>query len=367
MPVSTWAYVLAFAASLLLSGLLTPLMVRLALRRGVLDVPGDHKTHVNPVPYLGGLAILLAFSGAVMVAGFVYRPPNGLTQLAILLGVALLLSVVGLLDDVKGLTATSRLLVEITAGVAVWMVGSGVAFAPHGWMNLIITVVWIVGITNALNMLDNMDGLSAGVAVIAAATFFLIAALNGQYLVAALAAAVAGCALGFLRHNFHPARIYMGDAGSLFLGFVLAVLGLRLRLLDTSQILAAFVPILVLGVAIFDAALVVANRLRHGLNPMLGGRDHTSHRLVFIGIPVPVAVTLIYGGAIALSWLSVIVSRLDVVSGLLLIGFVVCVGVFFAVLLSAVPVYDNSKKRLAMLRVVREHEHEPPPEHRQIA
>ena len=367
MPVGGWGYLGAFVASLVLAGLLTPLMLRFALRRGVLDVPGDHKSHSSPVPYLGGVAILLAFAGAVMVAGLLHRPVGGLDALAIVLGIGLLLSLVGLFDDLRGLGAGSRLLVEAGAGVAVWAVGSGAHITDQPLLNLLITVLWVVGITNAFNMLDNMDGLSAGTAVVASGAFFAIAVLNNQYLVAALAAAVAGCALGFLRHNFHPAKIYMGDAGSMFLGFMLAVLGLRLRLVNTPPLIAALVPVVVLGVPVFDATLVIVNRIRHGVNPMRGGRDHTSHRLVFVGVPVPVAVTLIYGAAVSLGWLAAILARVDFASGLLLGTFILAVGVFFALLLSVVPVYENSRQRSAMLRVVRQHEHEPPPEQRQIA
>src|SRR3954447_7758722 len=126
--------------------------------------------------------------------------------------------------------------------------------------DLLITIVWVVGVTNAFNLLDNMDGLSAGVAALGALTFFVLAVLNGQYLVAALAVAVAGCAVGFLRHNFHPAKIYMGDAGSLFLGFLLSVIGLRLRLPDAPQLTALFVPVVVLGIALFDTSLVTVAR-----------------------------------------------------------------------------------------------------------
>jgi UDP-GlcNAc:undecaprenyl-phosphate GlcNAc-1-phosphate transferase len=175
---------------------------------------------------------------------------------------------------------------------------------------------------------------------------------------AAQAAGTAGCAAGFLRHNFHPARIYMGDAGSLFLGYLLAVIGLKITLLGTPPVVAAFVPVLVLGVPILDTTLVSWQRLRHGRSPLQGGRDHTSHRLVWVGIPVPVAVCLMYAAGICLGWLAVLLARLDTVSGLLLVGLVFAVGTFLLGLLAAVPVYENSRQRRTMLRVVREHETE---------
>jgi UDP-GlcNAc:undecaprenyl-phosphate GlcNAc-1-phosphate transferase len=236
--------------------------------------------------------------------------------------------------------------------------GAGTDLQAGRAFDLVVTVVWVVGITNAFNLLDNMDGLSAGVASIAGLAFAVIAALNGQFLVAALGAGVGGCAAGFLRHNFHPAKIYMGDAGSLFLGYLLAVLGLELKLSATPPVVALFVPMLVLGLPLFDTTLVTVQRLLHGRSPMQGGRDHTSHRLVWVGIPVPVAVCLLYATAVALGWLALLLARLDTLSGLLLIGFVLTCGTFLLGLLSAVPVYDNSKQRQVMLRVVRDHDPE---------
>ena len=134
-----------------------------------------------------------------------------------------------MLDDLRGLSPVGAIVAEVAAGLAVWGVGAGVDLFGPGVTDAVVTVVWVVGITNAFNLLDNMDGLSSGVAAIAAGSIFVIAASNGQFLVAALSIGLAGCALGFLRHNFHPATIYMGDAGALFLGFVLAYLGLKLR------------------------------------------------------------------------------------------------------------------------------------------
>ncbi|MBK5305880.1 MAG: undecaprenyl/decaprenyl-phosphate alpha-N-acetylglucosaminyl 1-phosphate transferase [Frankiaceae bacterium] len=352
-------YAAAFVVSVALAWVLTPLMLRLALRRSILDVPDNRKAQKSPVPYLGGVAIVLAFSLTVLVAGLLVARTDGVISLAWVLGAAVVLAVVGLVDDLRGLNPFIRLALEIAAGLVVYATDPGIALPGPQWLDVVITVVWVVGVTNAFNLLDNMDGLSAGVASIAALTFCLIAGMNGQFLVAALSAAVAGCATGFLRHNFHPAKIYMGDAGSLFLGFLLAAIAVRLKLVEAPQTVALFVPVLVLGVALFDTTLVTVNRLYHRLNPMSGGRDHMSHRLVWVGIPVPVSVGLIYGLAVSLGFLGVLLARLDTTSGLMLVGFVLTVGLGTMVLLSAVPVYDSSRQRQAMLRVVREHELEP--------
>jgi UDP-GlcNAc:undecaprenyl-phosphate GlcNAc-1-phosphate transferase len=305
------------------------------------------------VPYLGGVAIVVAFSLVVLAASAVL-PTRGQAELAVTLGLAVILAGMGLVDDLRGLTPWFRLGMQVLAGIALWIAGSGVSIFTTEPLNVLLTVVWVVGITNAFNFLDNMDGLSAGVAVIGATSFFVIAAVNGQVLVAALAIALAGCALGFLRHNFHPARIYMGDAGSLFLGFLLAVIGVKLRFDGPTEV-TFFVPILVLGVAILDMLLVTITRITNGKSPLRGGRDHTSHRLVFIGIPVPGAVSLIYGSAVGLGWLALIMSRVDRATGFLLMAFVVAVGVFLSVLLAVVPVYGNSKRRRMMIQEVALH------------
>lgn len=351
-----WAYVGLFAASLLATVLLTPIALRLARRYAVLDVPGGHKGHHSPVPYLGGVAIVVAFSAAVLVAA-VLSPVGGVPTLALILGLAVGLAVLGLVDDLRGLGPAARFAAETAAAVGLWAAGSGVQILTWEPGNLVITVVWVVGITNAFNLLDNMDGLSAGVAVIASGFLLLIAGLNGQFLVASLAAALAGCALGFLKHNVHPAKIYMGDAGSLFLGFLLAVLAIRLRF-DGPAEGTFLVPILVLAVAIFDTTLVVISRLAHRRSPFQGGRDHTSHRLVFVGLPVRVAVGLIYGAAVACGWIALVVSRVDAASALLLSSLVIVVGLSLGWVLGGVPVYENSKRRHLMIQEVVRHEPE---------
>lgn len=349
---ASWVFVGAFFASLSLTWLCMPLMLRLATRYGVLDRPGGYKQQDGPVPYLGGLVIVVGFSAAVLAAAAFAPEGLPLDQLAIVIATGVSLSVVGLADDVWGLSPVVRLVIEIAAGVVVVLSGAGVTLAGGPTLaSGLITVLWVVGVTNAFNLLDNMDGLSGGVAAIAAGTFFLIALMHGQFLVAALAAALAGCALGFLRHNFHPARIYMGDAGSLFIGFLLAVIGLKLRF-EAPPTVTFFVPILVLGVALFDTSLVVLTRLAHRRSPLVGGRDHVSHRLVFLGLPVRAAVALIYGGAAALGWLAVVMTYMRGAAAFLLMAFVVAVALFFGILLGLVPVYENSKRRRMMLQEV---------------
>lgn len=360
MELAGWGYLSVFLGALLLSLLLTPLALRVALRRQILDEPGGHKSHSSPVPYLGGTAIVTAFA-LVVGAGSLIRPPeSGRNELLVILGLAVVLALMGLVDDLRNLNPWFRLAVQFGAAIGVAMTGAGVTMFEWEPLNTAATVIWVVGITNAFNLLDNMDGLSAGVASIAAGWFFVIAAINGQFLVAGLAVGLAGCALGFLRHNFHPARIYMGDAGSLFLGFMLAVIGLRLRF-DGPMEVTFMVPVLVLGVAIFDTTLVTVTRLLHRRSPLSGGRDHTSHRLVFVGIPVPATVALIYAGAVSVGWLALVLSRVDRASGYLLVGWVMVVAAFLGLLLGRTPVYETSKRRRLVIQEVIEHEVEPEP------
>lgn len=357
MELTAWAYAWAFVLALAAAFGFTPIALRIAHRFEVFDRPGAHKVQESPVPYLGGMAIVVAFAAVIVVGSFLRAPPDGAGQLALVIGVAVGLSVVGLVDDLRGgLHPILKFVLQFAAALLVWAAGIRIEIFQLPALDAALTVLWIVGIANAFNLLDNMDGLSAGIATIAAGFFFLLAALNDQLAVGALSAALAGCALGFLRHNFHPARIYMGDAGSLFLGFMLAVIGIKLRFEIGPRQVTFMVPVLVLGVAILDTTLVVVSRIVNRLNPLAGGRDHISHRLVFVGIPVPSAVALIYAAGVALGWLAVVMSRLDVATGFILMGFVLAVAAFVGVMLGLVPIYEHSRRRRMMLMEVVPHE-----------
>lgn len=271
----------------------TPLMRRVALRAGVVSVPRTRDVHVTPVPLLGGAAIYGAFVVALLLFGdrFYVRELIG-----ILLG-ATLISLFGFADDRWGLGALAKLGGQVLAGAVLVLGGTQVHLFPHPWMNWALTIVWVVGITNALNFLDNMDGLSGGVATIAAAFFLLLAAMNTprQVLVGAMAAALIGACVGFLRYNLNPATIFMGDTGSLFIGFVLAALAIKLRFLGNTPLVTWMVPVCVLALPIFDTALVVAGRLRRGVNPFTtAGKDHLSHRLHALGLTRREAVLTCY-------------------------------------------------------------------------
>lgn len=282
-------YPAAFLLSLFVTWLLTPMFGRLATRLGVLDHPAANKFHQEATPYLGGAAVGLSL---VFVGGV---GSGASAQIVTLLLAGVALGIVGLADDRAHVRPVVKLAVEVGAGLALWAVGIRAGLFDAAALNLALTVFWVVAITNAVNMLDNMDGLSSGVAAIAAMAFFAIAAQRGDYLVGALALAVAGASIGFLRYNFPPAKIFLGDAGTLLLGFLLAALGLKLDLVGENGLMRSAVPVLLLGVPIFDMALVVLARLRGGRKVYVGGTDHTSHRLVALGLSTRAVAFVAYG------------------------------------------------------------------------
>src|SRR5258706_1983124 len=270
----------------------TPLARRLALHVGVIDAPNARKIHGAPVPLLGGAAIYAAFILGLIVLGdrACFRELVG-----IVLG-ATLVSLFGLADDHWGLHAYLKLGGQLLAGVVLILGGTQVYLFPsHPWLNWAITLFWVVGITNALNLLDNMDGLSGGTTTVAATFFLLLAAMSGQFLVGALAAGLIGACIGFLRYNLNPATIFMGDTGSLFLGFLLAALAIKLRFPSNVPWITWLVPVCVLALPIFDTTLVFVSRLRRGKNPLTTpGKDHLSHRMVALSLTRREAVLTCY-------------------------------------------------------------------------
>lgn len=272
------AFLLIGASALLLAIGAVPVMRRVALQTGTVDKPAARKIHSSPVPLLGGAAIYLAF---ILVLLFFGDRSYINEVIGIFVG-ASLMSFMGVVDDRWGLGSYAKLAGQVlAAGILVY---SGVKVQLFGsWIDAAITILWVVGITNALNLLDNMDGLSGGVAMIAAIFFTLLAAMSKQYLVGALAAALAGACAGFLIYNWNPAHIFMGDAGSLFLGFMLAAVAIKLRFPSNSVTVTWMIPLLVLGLPLFDTTLVFVSRLRRGKNPLTTpGKDHVSHRLAFL-------------------------------------------------------------------------------------
>ncbi|MBI3970105.1 MAG: undecaprenyl/decaprenyl-phosphate alpha-N-acetylglucosaminyl 1-phosphate transferase [Chloroflexi bacterium] len=327
------AYLTVFGVALGASLFGTPVVRRFANRWGVLDQPSQRKVHVRPTPLLGGVAIYAGFWLAVLIvsrlevaAPEVFLPATTI-ELGAIFVATLTLMLLGLADDMwkrqqvaqsetddtgqrkpGGLPPHVKLAGQLLA--ALIAVAGGLQFEVFGvwWLDVSLTVLWIVGISNAINLLDNMDGLSAGATTIAASFFFIIAALNGQLLVGIMALALAGACLGFLRYNFNPATVFMGDAGTLFMGFLLAAIGLKLK--ATGPAWWSFVlVVVVLALPIFDTSLVTAYRLWKGRHVAQGGKDHTSHRLVKLGLPHRQAVLVLYAASVAAGTLALALAR----------------------------------------------------------
>jgi UDP-GlcNAc:undecaprenyl-phosphate GlcNAc-1-phosphate transferase len=295
---------LAFLIALSASLVLTVPVRALAIRVGMVDLPGPRKVHLTPIPLLGGLAIY----GAVMLAIFaVFDGPARAQSVGIFTG-ATIVAIVGFLDDRGWLHHQIKLFLGMPVA-AVVLLASGihanifhvlVGGKTGTWLDAALTIAWVVGVTASFSILDHMDGLCAGVAAMASAFFALLAYLNGQTVVTTLAAATLGAAAGFLRWNFKPAKIFMGDGGAMFLGFLMAALGLKLRLEQSSNLAGWLAPVLILGATIFDTTLVTISRSRRGLVPFAApGKDHSAHRLANLGLGERGAVVAMYlGGAI---------------------------------------------------------------------
>lgn len=296
-----------FVSFILVCGF-TPIARRLALHRGILDKPATGKRHLNPTPYLGGVALAL---GCFVAGASVHGWSKG--AYAVAAGAALV-AVIGLLDDLRNLHPLPRLTVEALAALTAAAAGARVHIfgGPADW---VVTVLWIVVLTNSFNLLDNMDGAASAVASMTAIGLTVAASLQAQFLVAGLAAVVAGACLAFLVFNRPPARIFMGDAGSLFLGYLLAVVALELRFPTSGRVDGIVAVLLLSGVALFDTMLVTISRKRAGRAFYVGGTDHLSHRLNRLGAPAGLVAVILGLATAALCTLGLLVGRGEVFVG----------------------------------------------------
>lgn len=280
--------VFLIAMTVTLAGI--PWVRRAAIAMGLVDLPSQRKAHRTPTPLLGGAAI---FIGAIIGVLLIYGGNPQPTVIGVVLA-ASVVALTGLIDDYRPLPAWAKLGGQLLGFLILAYFGIRVRLPVPDIVNYAITLIWLLGITNAINFLDNMDGLSAGISAVSSSFILLLALINGQFLVGALAAGLLGACLGFLRYNFPPAQIFMGDVGSLFLGFLLAVLGIQLRFPANSNFVTWMVPVFILGLPIFDMVLVVTSRIRRGLSPNTPGKDHISHRLVRLGFSSREAVLILY-------------------------------------------------------------------------
>ncbi|MFZ5585811.1 MAG: hypothetical protein ACOZHQ_07775 [Thermodesulfobacteriota bacterium] len=336
--------VIAFIAALAVSAVITPLVIWTARRRGWVVVPRADRWHQKPTAVYGGVGIFIAFAAAFLLLG-----PGGPLYWT-LLACAAAMFLLGLVDDARELKPQLKFLGQLV--VALVAVSQGVRLdqeiIPWAWLGVPLTVFWLVGVTNAVNILDNMDGLSSGVVLSAGAVLALSAGLGGGQAPGLVAAMLAGAAGGFLIYNFNPAKIFMGDCGSLFLGFTLAaatVLSANTAAEASHLIMALLVPVGALVVPLFDTTLVSFQRTSHGRSIAQGGRDHSSHRLVFLGLSerravlVLLAISLLGGlGSLALSRYATPLTA-AVVAALIAVALMA-----FGIYLGEVKVYEGDRR-----------------------
>jgi len=326
----------AFAVALCTSLVVTVPVRQFAVRVGMVDLPGPRKVHLQPTPLLGGIAIY----AAVMLAVLVSYSGEALGEILGILAAATLLLLVGTLDDRGWLHHQIKLflamplagLIVLAAGIHAQVFSTFLPGRLGFAVDAALTIFWVTGITASFSILDYMDGVCAGVAAIACLFFAALALLNGQVLVSKLAAAVMGAALGFLRWNFSPAKIFMGDGGAMLLGFLVATLALKLRASASSLSATWLVPVLVLAVPIFDTTLVSISRLRRGLLPFSSpGKDHTGHRLANSGLGTRAAALAMYAmgisfGLLAILWTHLNSAQTEILAAIVAISLLGAVG-----------------------------------------
>lgn len=316
-------YIYAFIVALVISYILTPFVKRLAWKTGAVDIPKDERrVHTKPIPRIGGLAIYIAFIVTVLITMPVTDNIKG-----VIIG-GTLITILGVLDDIYNLPAKIKLLGQVAAAGILVYFGIKVEWVTNplgdmvylGKLSIPITIFWIVGVTNTLNFIDGLDGLAAGIASIASFTLMLVALNEGLGPVVILTAALAGGAVGFLPFNFNPAKIFMGDTGAMFLGYILAAISV-MGAIKSATAIALAVPILALGLPIFDTAFAILRRAINGYPVMKADKDHLHHRLLAIGLTQRQTVLIMYSISAALGMSAIALSEM----GLLQAGFILIV------------------------------------------
>jgi len=317
----------AFVASILL----TPLVKRLAFRIGAVDAPNYRKVHARIMPRLGGLAIFLAFIiGVAILYSYLIQTKNGNSEylIAIIIG-ACIIVVTGVIDDMREISAKAKMIGQLGAALIVVFVGGiqidmvnlpFLGTLDFGLLSIPLTIIWIVGITNAVNLIDGLDGLAAGVSTIALITLAVMAFIMSNMFVLAIAAILAVASLGFLFYNFHPAKIFMGDTGALFLGFMISVLAL-LGFKNVTFV-SLIIPIIILGVPISDTFFAIVRRVRMKKKWSDPDKSHLHHRLLDMGFTHRQTVLIIYGIAVMFGLAAIIFSMAKVWGAILLVAVI---------------------------------------------
>lgn len=322
-----WHDICLGIAALVLALVFVPLAMKLAYKIGAVDKPNARKVHTKIMPRMGGLGIYLAYIIVVLAT----QKMN--MQLAGLLLGSTILVVLGIFDDMKDLNAKFKLLIQILATVIVMAFGVRIEFMTNVFggeaiyldiLSLPITLLWIVGITNAINLIDGLDGLAGGIATIAALSMAVVGWIYGQYLMASMAIILAGATMGFLRYNFHPAKVFMGDTGSLFLGFNLSVLAI-MGVAKSVTFISLAAPVLVLGVPIFDTFFAILRRKMNHKPIFAADKDHLHHRLLGMGFSHRKTVLIIYAISFFLALSAILITYLSTAEAVAVVAIVLSV------------------------------------------
>ena len=333
-------YLIPFFSAFFISVSIIPCIIRISHRYGYVAAPKEDRWHKKPTALLGGVGIYLSF----IIPALIFVPLNALTVGVLLCATAIFS--LGLYDDLREVKPYTKLIFQIIVTIMVILVGVKVKIIPFVYIAIPLTVFWIVGITNALNILDNMDGLSSGIAFVASACIFIYSIQNNLHLVTLFSSILSGTALGFLIFNFNPAKIFMGDCGSLFLGFLLSIVTILGTWQEATNLLfVLLVPLFILVIPIFDTTLVTFYRKTYGRSISQGGKDHSSHRLVFLGLSERKAVLILMGISLFFGILIIFLSSLDLFTILILFSALFVCLLFFGIFLGGIKVYAEKTKK----------------------
>ena len=344
----------AFILALAISFACTPAVRMLAIKIKAVDVPKDNRRmHKVPIPRMGGLAIFAGFLVSVL-----FFVPLGTEFRSILIG-ALILVVLGIIDDIVALKPRTKFAGQIIAALIPALSGVSIhgivnPFVPGqystlGIFSIPLTVIWIVGITNAVNFIDGLDGLACGVSAIATVTMFIIAVLFGEIYIALMMAALAGACLGFLPYNMNPAKIFMGDTGSMFLGYTLATVSIQ-GLFKFYAVISFAVPFILLGLPIFDTGFAIVRRLLKGQSPLQADRGHVHHRLIDLGFDQKQSVAILYAFSALMGLTAVILARTNE-SKLIILAIAVLVCFFLAMSLMSFEKHHRAEEQAQLERI----------------
>lgn len=337
------SYILAFIAAVAVAYFATPHVKEFAIKAGAMDTPDERKVHIKPIPRMGGLAIYFGIIAAVFISMKINHQILG-----ILLGGTVMLAV-GIVDDLKQLSAKIKLLGQICAALVLvafdvrieWLTNPFGPMIYLDYFSIPLTVLWVVAVTNTVNLIDGLDGLAAGVSSIASITILFVALQQNLWLVALLTAAIAGSALGFLFHNFNPAKIFMGDTGSLFLGYMLSAVSVMGAVKGAATI-ALFVPIVALGLPIMDTAFAIIRRYHNGVPIFRPDKGHLHHRLLAMGLSQKQVVLSMYviSGLLGLS--AIILSEVSQLSAFMIFIGIAAVSVVAAKKIGVLDVHEKN-------------------------